>query len=75
MAIDGEMQLPPHRHRLPQCRRAETVDLAVGNIVLSATVGFDEAGRPAEIFFSGAKDGSGMAAIIEERRSWPAAMG
>jgi hypothetical protein len=36
-----------------------------GNMVLSATVGFDVDGRPAEIFLSGAKDGSGLAAIEE----------
>jgi ribonucleoside-diphosphate reductase alpha chain len=45
---------------------AETVDLAVGNVVLSATVGFEETGRAAELFLSGAKDGSGMAAIPED---------
>jgi hypothetical protein len=33
---------------------------------LSATLGFDEVGRPAEIFLSGAKDGSGLAAILED---------
>jgi ribonucleoside-diphosphate reductase alpha chain len=38
----------------------------VGNVVLSATIGFDEAGRPAELFLSGAKDGSGFAAILED---------
>jgi hypothetical protein len=32
---------------------------------LSATIGFDETGRPAELFLSGAKDNSGLAAILE----------
>jgi hypothetical protein len=45
---------------------AETVDLALGGIMLSATVGFDAAGNPAEVFLSGAKDGSGMASILED---------
>src|SRR5690349_20042434 len=56
----------PQRNRLPNRSRAETVGLSIGNAVLSATVGFDEAGRPAELFLSGAKDGSGMAAILED---------
>jgi hypothetical protein len=43
-----------------------TEDVIVGNITLSASVGFDETGRPAEIFLSGAKDGSGLAAILED---------
>jgi hypothetical protein len=30
-------------------------------MMLTATIGFDEAGRPAELFLSGAKDGSGLA--------------
>jgi hypothetical protein len=43
-----------------------TEDVIVGNITLSASIGFDETGRPAEVFLSGAKDGSGMAAILED---------
>ena len=38
----------PRRRRLPQRRMAETVDLAVANVVLSATVGFDEVGGCAQ---------------------------
>ena len=38
----------------------------VGNTVLSATIGFDEVGHPAEVFLSGAKDGSGMASILAD---------
>jgi hypothetical protein len=60
------MTAPPDRHRLPNRRRAETQELALGGAVLTATVGFDTAGRPAEVFLSGAKDGSGMAAILED---------
>jgi hypothetical protein len=37
----------------------------MSGMTLTATVGFDEAGRPAEIFLSGAKAGSGIAAILE----------
>ena len=38
----------------------------MGGAILTATIGFDEAGKPAEIFLSGAKDGSGLAAILED---------
>jgi hypothetical protein len=34
--------------------------------MIVATIGFDAAGRPAELFLSGAKDGSGMAAILDD---------
>jgi hypothetical protein len=60
------MTASPHRARLPNRRPAITQDIIVNNITLSATLGFDEAGRPAEIFLSGAKDGSGLAAILED---------
>jgi hypothetical protein len=56
----------PERHRLPNRRPAETQELALGGQTLTATVGFDETGRPAEVFLSGAKDGSGMAAILND---------
>jgi hypothetical protein len=60
------MTASPHRARLPIRRPAITQDIIVGNITLSATLGFDEAGRPAELFLSGAKDGSGLASILED---------
>jgi ribonucleoside-diphosphate reductase alpha chain len=60
------MTASPHRARLPIRRPAITQDIIVGNITLSATLGFDEAGRPAEVFLSGAKDGSGLSAILED---------
>ena len=34
----------------------------------SATVGFDGDGRPAEVFLDGAKDGSGLATVLEDAR-------
>jgi hypothetical protein len=64
--MDGELRTPPFRRRLPNQREAETHDLMVGNATLSATIGFDETGQPAEIFLSGAKDGSGLAAILDD---------
>src|SRR5690349_20930467 len=56
----------PSRSRLPNRRRSETRELTIGNLTLTATVGFDEAGRPAEVFLCGAKDGSGLAAILDD---------
>jgi hypothetical protein len=56
----------PQRRHLPKRRRSITEDITIGNTVLSACVGFDQAGRPAEIFLSGAKDGSGLAAILDD---------
>jgi hypothetical protein len=56
----------PSRARLPNRRRAETRELTIGSLTLTATVGFDQAGRPAEVFLCGAKDGSGLAAILDD---------
>jgi hypothetical protein len=58
--------IAPQRTRLPNRRRAETTELAIGETVVLTTVGFDAAGQPAEIFLSGAKDGSGLAAILDD---------
>ena len=55
------------RRRLPNRRPSETRTLNVGNHAFAATVGFDPAdGRPREIFLSGAKDGTDMAAILDD---------
>jgi hypothetical protein len=56
----------PQRNRLPNRRRAETQALAMGGMILTATIGFAPDGRPQELFLSGAKDGSGLAAILED---------
>jgi hypothetical protein len=54
------------RQRLPNRRPAMTEDIDVGHTRLTATIGFDPKGDPAEVFLSGAKDGSGMAVILED---------
>jgi hypothetical protein len=54
----------PQRIRLPNRRRAETVDLTIGNMPFSATVGFDDDDRPQEVFLDGPKTGSTMSAIL-----------
>jgi len=43
-----------------------THDITIGNTVLSPTIGFNESDQPAEVFLSGAKDGSTMAAILAD---------
>jgi len=47
-------------------RKAITETIVIGNATIAASIGFDETGRPAEVFLSGAKDGSGMAAILDD---------
>ena len=55
------------RRRLPNRRPSETRTLTVGNLTFAATVGFDpEDGRPREVFLDGAKDGTEMAAILDD---------
>jgi hypothetical protein len=68
----GEFELPaagqagPVRVPLPRRREAMTDTIAVGAGVYDAAVGFDPAGRPKEIFLSGAKAGTDMAAILAD---------
>jgi hypothetical protein len=64
--MDGEPRSPPYRLRLRNRRNAITETIIIGNMTLTASIGFDETGQPAEVFLSGAKDGSGMAAIIDD---------
>ena len=57
----------PARKRLPNRRPSETRTLHVGNLTFAATVGFDPAdGQPREVFLAGAKDGTEMAAILDD---------
>jgi hypothetical protein len=56
----------PYRRRLPNRRRCETTDVDIGGQRLTATVRFDLDRHPAELFLSGAKDGSGLAAILAD---------
>src|SRR5829696_6794658 len=59
------------RRRLPNRREAitESIEFASGNgrfTRYEATVGFDELGRPKEIFLFGAKDGTDMASVLAD---------
>ena len=38
--------------------------LAINNVAIPVTVGFDKAGRPREIFVTNGKSGSGMDALL-----------
>jgi len=49
--MDGELQSPPYRRRLPNRRKAITETIVVGNATLSVSVGFDVVGHPAEVPF------------------------
>ena len=53
------------RARLPNRRPSVTQTLEVANQAF-ATVGFDEHGRPREVFLTGAKEGSLLAAILTD---------
>jgi hypothetical protein len=55
----------PDRARLPNRRPCVTERIVVGQSVYEASIGFDGEGRPKEIFLSGAKVGTDMAAILD----------
>lgn len=55
------------RASLPNRRETLTETIAVGSAVFEAAVGFDpQAGRPREIFLSGARSGADMEAILAD---------
>ena len=57
----------PERRRLPNRRPSLTQALTVGNLRFHASIGFDPAdGQPREVFLAGAKDGTEMAAILDD---------
>lgn len=60
------MTTTPSRTRLPNRRPLITETLVVGGQAIEASVGFDAAGRPRELFLSGAKDGTDLAAILDD---------
>ena len=64
---EGDMTTVPQRTRLPNRRPQITETLVVGGQVVQASVGFDPAtGRPRELFLTGAKDGTDLAAILDD---------
>ena len=61
------MTTAPTRTRLPNRRRLITETLVVGGQAIEASVGFDPAtGQPRELFLTGAKDGTDLAAILDD---------
>ncbi len=60
------MTAAPTRTRLPNRRPALTLDIETGDCRATATIGFDEAGRPREVFLIGGKAGSDMAKILDD---------
>ncbi len=66
MAKNSPSQPNPRRSWLPNRRPALTQDIEVGGHRFTATIGFDEHDRPKEVFLSGAKDGTDLAAILDD---------
>lgn len=61
------MSAGAQRRRLPNRRLAVTETINVNGHALQATIGFDPAtGAPQELFLSGAKDGTHLAAILAD---------
>jgi hypothetical protein len=60
------MTAAPARTRLPNRRPLITETLFVGGQAIEASVGFDADGQPRELFLSGAKDGTDLAAILDD---------
>ena len=55
------------RHRLPNRRPCETQELRLPHGTVTASIGFNPTdGMPRELFLSGAKDGTEMAAILDD---------
>jgi hypothetical protein len=62
--MDGELR--SYRRRLPNRRKAITETIVIGNMTLTATIGFDERGAPKEIFLSGGKTGSATDLLLAD---------
>ena len=56
----------PDRSRLPNRRPCVTERIEVGQSVYEVSIGFDSDGWPKEIFLTGAKIGTDMAAILAD---------
>ncbi len=58
--------MSPARTRLPNRRPSVTQTLEVANQFVNATVGFDEHGRPRELFLMAGKEGSMLNALLAD---------
>ena len=54
------------RQRLPNRRPSHTETLQVDGQAVTATVGFDECGRPREVFMAAGKEGSLLNALLAD---------
>ena len=54
------------RHRLPNRRRTQTVDLVHDGARYAVALGYDPAGRVRECFISGSKTGSTLAGLLDD---------
>ena len=54
------------RRRLPDRRRAVTLDLEHGGSVFTISLGYDAGSRVREIFVSGSKSGSGLEGLLND---------
>ncbi len=54
------------RQRLPNRRLSHTETLEVAGQVFTATVGFDDCGRPREVFMAAGKEGSLLNAMLAD---------
>ena len=57
---------PTPRQRLPNRRPSHTETLQVDGQTFTATVGFDECGRPREVFMAAGKEGSLLNAMLAD---------
>jgi hypothetical protein len=65
--MDSESGLTvPRRRRLPNRRSSLTQELLVGSIVVTVGVGFDAAGRAAELFLNCGKTGSAIDMLLDD---------
>lgn len=55
-----------NRTRLPNRRACETFGFTLAGMAYTASVGFDERGRPLEIFLGAAKSGTDVAIATQE---------
>src|SRR5947209_6178419 len=62
----GARPVIPNRTRLPNRRPCVTERIEVGQSIFEASVGFDANGWPKEVFLTGAKVGTDMAAILAD---------
>ena len=60
------MTTAPMRTRLPARRASVTEEIEVDGCSVKATVGFDTAGRPREIFMVAGKEGSAMNMLLAD---------